>query len=118
VTVDARSDNVPHVGAPGYFGTWSPDSRFLEFGVLAGDSGDVHTYVFDTVTRRYVSVDSDPAYSVAQANAYSGVYAPDSSTLLFLAGSDIWLADPDGSNPRKAVDGPFLAGSGQWRPDD
>jgi len=103
-----------HSERGGYYGVWSPDSRYFAFVAIEATDSNAGLYVFDTTTRGLnASLQHFPYRSVSIS------YSPDSSWLLIARDQwenpTTWIARADGSGAVKLVDGLPISGSG-WRP--
>jgi Tol biopolymer transport system component len=109
-----------HPASPGYWGSWSPDGRYLQFIGLADTETEASLFVADIATARLAPVWED--FNLGNLGA---VYSPDGGHLLIqwrrAAGrEEIWIAGTDGSDLRKLADGEGVRGdpygAGPWRP--
>ena len=112
--------DIAHAASPGYYGEWSPDSRYFAFLAFESDQDAVRLYVADTLTGKATPVAGPPG------SGEFASYSPDSQWLLIQVGYNsqapsLWVADPDGSAPKKVADGVALIGGpglAPWRPAD
>jgi Tol biopolymer transport system component/DNA-binding winged helix-turn-helix (wHTH) protein len=83
------------------------DSEFL--------AGDLSPDNFHALWR--IPVPSGSPRRVGDVHAQDSRWSPDGRMIAYSAGSDLYLANTDGSNPRKVASVPGEAGHLQWSPD-
>jgi serine/threonine protein kinase len=83
--------------AKGFAGSWSPDSQQIVYSALPGGAGIDQLDIASGKITRLITPGLQPAFS------------PSGKTIAYMRGQgineEVWLADADGSNGRKLVDG-------------
>ncbi len=113
-TTNART----HHSMPPYSGDWSHDSRYFAFTAIESEDPEgTSFYIADTASGNIT-----PVFQRLTIYDYPS-YSVDRSRVLIVRGgfgsTSIWVANPDGSDMSKLVDGRAIVGFGRrsaWRP--
>jgi Tol biopolymer transport system component len=120
VVLNENDETLSHPSAPGYFGSWSPNSRYFAFGVMHEEdgSGGMEWAVYDRESATTEPIDV-PLVTFAS-------FSPDGRYLLLTTVSDspapppvysLVVANADGSNAHNLADGVAISTgpNGHWR---